>query len=124
AAELEGHAVRLRWVVAEGAGIQGFQVLRAEGDSDAYAALWAERRPMTGEGDYEAVDDGVEAGRQYRYVLEVVREGRSERLGPVEVRVPESVKRLAWRSAQPNPSGDSVQLELDGARAGVGSVAV
>ena len=112
-AEVAGDRVRLRWLVSRAEGIRGFRVHRAEGQGDEYVALGSSLRAANGEGIYKEEDATAQAGRTYRYRLEIVRtDGGVEWDGPVQVVVPARTLRLAIGPPRPNPSSAVVQIEL------------
>lgn len=106
-AEGEADGVRLRWTVADAAGVTGFRVHR-EGEGAGVVSVQAPR----GEGEYEALDESVAEGASARYRLEVQRGARSEWLGPAEASRPAATRALAWTRAGPSPFAREVSMTL------------
>jgi myo-inositol-hexaphosphate 3-phosphohydrolase len=110
-AEFVARTVRLKWFVSETREIEAFRVHRAVGGSGSYAPLDGEI-PCRREGEYQEIDSTAAPGQTYRYRLEVIQDGSSTWLGPVEVMVPEPPIGLHWVRVVPNPFASSVVLEL------------
>jgi hypothetical protein len=115
-------AVALRWTVAAEGELAGFNLYRrprlAEAASADYAKLNASR--ITGRSPYDYVDRGVEAGRDYEYLLEAVDlSGGTATCGPVVGRA--SGKTLAGAALcqnRPNPARASTTIAFALATAG------
>src|SRR5207244_3568622 len=71
-----------------------------------------------GSEEYSFEDRSALLGESYRYWVELVAlDGSRLRQGPVEVAVSPGVSDLEWSGPAPNPSSESVELELAIARA-------
>ncbi len=111
--------------MSDASAIGRFQVQRRDDPIGSFAPIGPELRPSSGAGEYATVDPSALAGRTYDYLLEIGRtDGISQRVGPVEVRIPAEIRHLAWRGAAPNPFIDTVELALAISRSGPLAVSV
>lgn len=118
-AQGEAEGVRVRWWVADDAGVTGFRVHR-EGEAAAVIASVE----VKGEGEYEAFDTTLAEGASASYRLEVLRGGTSEWLGPVSAERPAAARTLSWSRVGPSPFVREVTLVLALPREGHVSVRV
>jgi hypothetical protein len=123
AGDVREGAVRVRWHVAERGDLERFRLHRAaEGEPEQVigGAIVADR-----EGEFTVEDATVQPGRTYRYRLEIARAGGEiSWLGPIEVRLPVAIARLAWERVAPNPFADRAILTLASPRDAWGTVRV
>jgi hypothetical protein len=116
-AEPAAEGVHVRWRVGDALRWSGFDVYRAEA-GNAPGLLTRSPIEATGAQEYEYEDRTALLGESYRYWVELVAlDGSRLRQGPVEVTVGPGIGDLQWAGLAPNPSSDTVELELGIARA-------
>jgi hypothetical protein len=104
-------SIRLQWRIEDATGIGGFRIQRAWAQ-EAWEDLAIELPSPAAGPDYAVTDSTAEAGKRYRYRLEVVLTGGTSLwAGPVEVDMPPHVGHPSLR-VFPNPARGPVAISL------------
>jgi len=113
AAVVENQRVLLNWKTAAEQDNAGFNILRSPARRDKYEKLNTKPIPARRDGEYEFVDDRVDAGGKYYYKLESVDlAGRTQLHGPVmvEMSAPQS---FVLNQNYPNPFNPSTHIRFE-----------
>jgi hypothetical protein len=110
---MENQRVRLSWKTGSERDNAGFNVLRGHSANDKYEKLNAKLIPARRDGEYEFVDDGVDAGGRYYYKLESIDlAGRAQLHGPVMV-VVSAPQSFELSQNYPNPFNPSTNIRFE-----------
>ena len=125
-ARARGDYVEVVWKAALEVDHAGYNLYRMEdaGGAAEYAKL--NKALITGRSPYSYKDEGVKAGRSYKYLLEAVDlSGHKERFGPARVEMPAGAKAVfALAQSRPNPARTAATIKFSLPEAAVATLEV
>jgi hypothetical protein len=124
AAVVESQRVLLNWKTASEQDNAGFNVLRSSAERGKYEKINDKLIPARRDGDYQFVDDKVDAGGKYYYKLESLdRDGQIQLHGPIQIAValPQA---FVLNQNYPNPFNPSTHIRFELPKAAVVTLSV